>query len=476
MLLLQNRERDQLWRILVETIEHHIQTVADLPVTPKLDVEHIRHLVEGCDFRQAVSPADALRFVTGGMREFQVHCPHPRYFGLFNPAPATMGIAGDALVAAFNPNVAAWSHSPFANEIERHLILSFAGMFGYERAAADGVFASGGAEANHTALLAALTRHFPSFREHGARSLPAQPVFYVSGEAHHSLLKAAGMCGIGTAAVQSIPADSKLRMDCGQLAVAIQRDRKNGSQPFMVVATAGTTNAGVVDPIADLSEIARREGLWLHLDAAWAGVATLLPEFKSLFASADRADSVTFDAHKWLSAPMGAGVFLTRHREILAKAFGTPNQYMPREATGLPVEDNFGRSMQWSRRFIGLKIFLALYVAGWDGIREMLRHTIRMGDLLRQRLAESGWTILNETPLPVICFTDAAYRTENPGEHLQAILSELLASGEAWISSTVLGGTQPALRACITNYRTQPEDVEALIRALNSARKSIANG
>jgi glutamate/tyrosine decarboxylase-like PLP-dependent enzyme len=173
---------------------------------------------------------------------------------------------------------------------------------------------------------------------------------------------------------------------------------------------------------------------------------------------------------------MGAGVFLTRHREILAMAFGTPNQYMPREATGLPVEDNFGRSMQWSRRFIGLKIFLALYVAGWDGIREMLRHTIRMGDLLRQRLAESGWTILNETPLPVVCFTAAAYRTEKLGEHLQAILSELLASGEAWISSTVLAGTQPALRACITNYRTQPEDVEALIRSLDSARRTIANG
>ena len=475
MLLLNPGEREQLWRSLIDTIENHIETVTDLPVSPKLDVDRIRSLVEACDFRQPAAPSDALRFAANGMREFQVHCPHPRYFGLFNPAPATMGIAADALVAAFNPNMAAWSHSPFANEIERHVILSFAKMFGYDPAAADGVFASGGAEANHTALLAALTQHFPKFREQGARSLAVQPVFYVSSEAHHSLQKAAGMCGIGTAAVHSIPADSKLRIDCTQLVDKIKRDRAAGLTPFMLVATAGTTNAGVVDPIASLAEIALSEGLWLHLDAAWAGVAALLPEFESLFAGASSADSITFDAHKWLSAPMGAGVFLTRHREILAQTFGTPNQYMPREAAGLPVEDNFGRSMQWSRRFIGLKVFLTLYEAGWDGIREMLRHTIHMGALLRQRLSESGWTILNDTPLPVVCFSDSTRRQGDSAEHLQAILRKLLASGEAWISSTVLGGTQPALRACITNYRTQPEDVEALVTALDRARKSRAN-
>src|SRR5207249_952234 len=143
------------------------------------------------------------------------------------------------------------------------------------------------------------------------------------------------------------------------------------------------TSAGAIDPIPDLAGIAEREGLWYHVDAAWGGAAALLPELRPRLAGIERADSITFDALKWLSVPMGAGIFLTRHPSILERTFGTGTSYMPRDAAGLDVVDPYSHSMQWSRRFIGLKVYLSLLVAGWDGYAAAIRHQVAMGDRLR---------------------------------------------------------------------------------------------
>src|SRR5262249_2175877 len=161
----------------------------------------------------------------GGLTRFLVHTPHPGYYGLFNPAPTTMGIAADALVAAFNPQLAAWNHSPFPVELENHLVRAFGSRFGYDANRCDGVFASRGAEANHPAVLAALTHAFPDFSRAGLRGLPAQPVMYVSSEGHHSLLKAARLCGLGSDACRTIPVDDKLQMDLAALKRQLRTDR-----------------------------------------------------------------------------------------------------------------------------------------------------------------------------------------------------------------------------------------------------------
>jgi glutamate/tyrosine decarboxylase-like PLP-dependent enzyme len=348
----------QLWDRVADIVTGHPRTLETRRVAPRLDPEKVRGLLDRCDFNQPMAPEAALEFVTAGMLEHQVHVPHPRYFGLYNPAPTPMGVVADTLVAAFNPNMAAWSHSPFANEAEHRVIRALGERFGYPPGEAFGVFASGGAEANHTALLAALTNAFPAFLDDGLRALPAQPVFYVSSERHHSFLKAARLCGLGNSAVRHIGVNEKLQINTAELRAAIHRDRKAGLAPFLIVATAGTTNAGVIDPIPEMRKLAVQQGLWFHVDAAWAGAVALLPELRHLLDGIEHADSITFDAHKWLSVPMGAGLFLTRHRDILRKTFHTPNEYMPREAAGMDVIDWYGRSMQWSRRCIGLKVFL----------------------------------------------------------------------------------------------------------------------
>jgi glutamate/tyrosine decarboxylase-like PLP-dependent enzyme len=471
--MLDAKTRAQLWRKLVKAIEAYATKLETGRVTPPLDPGKLRASLSRFNFSAPVDAFEALDFLVEGLWKFQTHTPHPRYYGLFNPAPTTMGIAGDALVAAFNPQLAAWSHSPLAIEIEQHLVRSFGARFGYDPARTDGTFASGGMEANHTAVLTALVREFPEFSSRGLRALAAQPVLYVSAEAHHSLLKAARMCGLGTDAVHEIPVDDGLRMDPGILASRIAQDRGQGFAPFMVAATAGTTSAGAIDPLPAIAEVATQEKLWLHVDAAWGGAAALLPELRPLLDGIERADSITFDAHKWLSVPMGAGIYLTRHTDILDRTFRIAQTYMPREAAGLDVVDPYTHSIQWSRRAIGLKVFLSLAVAGWEGYATAIRHMVAMGVLLREQLEASGWQVVNKTPLPLCCFVDQRHPEGRSEAYLHELAMQVVGSGKAWISTTRLAGSVPVLRACITNYRTNANDIAALIGALEEARRQL---
>jgi len=472
-LMLDAGTRAELWRKLVDAVEAYATKLEAGRVTPPLDPAMLRASLARFDFSAPVGAFDAFDFLVEGLWKFQTHTPHPRYYGLFNPAPTTMGIAGDALVAAFNPQLAAWSHSPLAIEIEQHLVRAFGARFGYDPARTDGTFASGGMEANHTAVLTALVQKFPEFSSLGLRALGAQPVLYVSTEAHHSLLKAARMCGLGTDAVHQIPVDHSLCMDPEALESQISRDRAQGFAPFLVVATAGTTSAGAIDPLPAIAEVAEREELWLHVDAAWGGAAALVPELRSLLEGIERADSITFDAHKWLSVPMGAGVYITRHVDILKTTFNIAQTYMPREAAGLDVVDPYTHSMQWSRRAIGLKVFLSLAVAGWEGYATAIRHMVAMGALLREQFEASAWQVVNKTPLPVCCFVDARHGAGRAEDYLHKIAMQVVGSGKAWISTTLLAGSTPVLRACITNYRTEAGDIAALIAALEEARSQI---
>jgi glutamate/tyrosine decarboxylase-like PLP-dependent enzyme len=474
MLMQDAEDRRALWDRLVEAIETYLTGIRDARVAPALDGGAIREALAPFDFEHPVPPVEALDFAVEGLWRWQVHTPHPRYFGLFNPATTPMGIAADALVAAFNPQLAAWSHSPLATEVEQHLVRAFAERFGFDPARTEGTFTSGGAEANHTALVTALNRAFPEIGRRGLVALRSQPILYVSPEAHHSFLKAARLSGLGTEAVREVRVDSSLRMIPEDLRTRIREDREEGLAPFLVVATLGSTSAGVLDPVAELAQVADEEGLWLHADAAWGGAAALAPELKPLIDGISRASSITFDAHKWLSVPMGAGLFLTRHAGILERTFKVAARYMPREAASFGVADPYAHSMQWSRRFIGLKVFLSLAVAGWEGYAESIRHQVAMGDLLRQRLREEGWVVVNDTPLPVVCFVDGE-REGRSAPFLDGVAADVVGSGEAWISTVVLGEVGTALRACITNYRTRPADVEALVASLGRARERLGS-
>ena len=253
-------------------------------------------------------------------------------------------------------------------------------------------------------MLVALTHAFPAYGEHGLRHLHVTPAIYLTEETHYSFSKIAHMAGLGRRSLRKVPTDSSLKMNLEELQRRIAEDRAQGFAPFMVVGTGGTTAAGVIDPLPELGAFCREASLWFHVDAAWGGSAILVPSLKHYLAGIELADSITCDAHKWLSVSMGCGMFFCRHPDTVAEAFRADVSYMPGKKVG-PVFDPFTNSAQWSRRLIGLKLFMALAQNGESGYSEMLEHQTRMGHVLRQALQASGWRIVNATPLPLVCFT-----------------------------------------------------------------------
>jgi len=469
-LSLDNTTRAELWGRVVDVIENYTTDISKLRIGPDLDPAKVRADLVPLNFDRPMEPAKALEFTLDILMRHQTHVVHPRYFGLYDPAPSAMGVIAETLVAAFNPQLSVWIQSPGAVEIEQLLVRLFGEKFGYDKSKVDGTFTSGGAEANHTALLTALTHAFPNFVSKGLRALSSQPVLYVSSEGHHSVLKAAQSCGLGTEAVREIEIDRDLRMDVKVLSARIANDKAEGLQPFLIVGTAGTTNAGVVDPLGELGDIAAREALWFHVDSAWGGAVVLVSELRHLLSGIEHADSITFDPHKLLSVPRSAGLYLTRHPNILAKTFDVAAAYMPGMNSSEQVVDQFRHSLQWSRRFIGLKLFMTLAVAGWDGYAEVIRQQLSVGEYLRSELERSGWKVLNDSALGVLCFVDRTHDDGALSTYLEAIREDVVSSGEAWISITRLGKSTPALRACIVNYLTRPDDVSALVASLNKAR------
>jgi aromatic-L-amino-acid/L-tryptophan decarboxylase len=442
-------------------LERHWEEVGDLRVAPSATYEELEDRLRPFDFDAPVPLEQLLDGVAGLLRDGIVHTSHPHYFGLFNPTPTFAGVLADALVAAFNPQLVVTSHAPAAVAIERRVLSFLADCLGLS--GASGSFTSGGAEANLTALLVALERHFPEAAERGLGDVDGKPTFYASEEAHHSLSKAARMTGLGHSAMRSVGVAGDLKLDVTALRARIERDKAAGNRPFLVVATAGSTAAGVIDPLPAIAALCQELGLDLHVDAARAGAVSLSPRLRSLLDGIECADSVTVDAHKWLSAPMGAGVFLTRHGRDLTSTFRVTANYMP----SAEASDLYLTSAQWSRRFIGLKVFMSLAAAGRGGYAAQIEHDCYLGDRLRTRLRRDRWRIVNDTPLPVVCFLPGTPENSANGT-LTQIARNVEASGAAWISVADLP-SGPALRACITSHRSTEEDVDAVCAALAAA-------
>jgi glutamate/tyrosine decarboxylase-like PLP-dependent enzyme len=466
MLELDRETRRALWERVLARAEEQASALREGPVAPQGDA--VRALVEAIsahDFSRPVAVPELVELVLRGLSEGQVQVAHPRYFGTFNPAPADVAVIAQALVAARNPQLATRGHAPWPVAVEERVLRAIAGRFGFAEEQAEGTFTSGGAEANTTALLVALSRAFPEARTRGLRALPGAPTLYVSAEGHPTVARAARIAGLGSDAVRTLPVGADLRMKAGALREAIARDRAAGALPFLLVGTCGTTASGALDPLDELATIAERERLWLHVDAAWGGLAAFVPELAGAVHGLARADSITFDPHKALSVPMGTGAYLSRHRGKLAETFEARAGYMPR-GEGEP----FAQGMAWSRRFAGLAVFLVLASEGWDGVAESLRGQLRMAERLRGALRAEGWRILAESALPIVLFVDGAREDGDRPAFLEAVARRVIAEGAGWISVVRLSNGGRALRACVDNHRTREEDVDRLLDALREAR------
>jgi len=462
--------RELLFTKTIEALEHYYEHTKDYDVAPALDLQEVRSYISDFVDDTNLQGESAVDHVIFGLSQYAVHIAHPSYFGLFNPRPAFPGILADLITATFNPQMAAWSHNPFAYEVEQYLIQEIGKRYHYTQS--DGTFCSGGAEANQTAVLCALNHRFPEYLNAGLRSIKKQPVLYCSADAHHSVAKAARMCGLGIQAVRNIPIDEGLRIKATHLESQILEDIEAGHQPFMVVATAGTTGPGAIDPLEEIANIAKRYSIWMHVDGAFGGALALHPSGSTILKGIELSDSVTFDIHKWLSAPMGTSTFITKHPQILSSTFRITAEYMPKDGVGIDAEDPYSHSIQWSRRSLGLRMYMSLLFFGWEGYANTIEHHLEMGRLLDQMLIENGWSIRNQTALPITCFIDESF--DNSAEAVNHICDYVNRSGKAWISQYPIHGI-PCLRACITNYATTQVELESLVLLLSEARTNYVS-
>ena len=460
---------DRAWATLAALAADAPDAVRGWPVAPPVDPVALRDDLARRYRFDAPVPLDRLTAeVSGLLRDGTVHVTHPRYFGLFNPSVHGAAVVADALAAVYNPQLAAWSHAPAAAEIERLTLRRLAEAVGL--GAEHATFTSGGAESNLSAVLAALAHLAPEAATGGLSALPERPALYLTAESHHSFVKAARTAGLGTDALREVPTGPAGRFDVGALRRRLAADAADGWRPLLVVGTAGTTGAGLVDPLDALADAAADHGAWFHVDAAWGASYALVTRLRPLFDGIGRADSVTWDAHKGLSVPMGAGMFFCRHADAVRRAFAASTSCMP-DAVATAFEDPYGTTAQWSRRAIGLKVFMALAARGLGGVAADLDRQAALGDRLRRRLADAGWAVVNDTGLPVVCFTHPALRAGRPSA--AAVATRVERRGRAWVSTVAFGG-EPVLRACVTSFRSAEDDVDALVDEVERARRQGA--
>ena len=435
------------------------ERVARGSVVPTADMNALRAQLASVDFTTPRPLAELLPWTIAQLENGVVHMTNPRYFGLFNPSPTFPALCGDRLTSAFNPQLATATTSPAAVEIEAHVIRAVARRAGLP-AESTGHFTCGGSEANFTALLCALTHANEQFAIDGVRAFAGPPVFYISRESHLAWVKIAHEAGIGRSAVRQVPTDGSGRMNTDALEGMLDDDADDGRVPILIVATAGTTNAGMIDPITRCADLARDRGLWLHVDAAWGGAVIASDSLRHVLAGIERADSVTIDAHKWFATTMGCGMFLTRHPAILPATFQVATGFMPSYSVSV---DPYVTTAQWSRRFLGVRLFLSLAAAGWRGYAQHVERAVDLIRHARELLVDGGWQIANDSSLAVVCVEPPASAPD-----VRTIASHVLASGRAWVAVARYEG-RDVIRICATHGEATPDDVRELVEALADA-------
>ena len=476
--------RRKLGYELIDIINEYFESLSSRPVQAPLAERSFDPLLDpmpetgvltaagaGADSRiDSTALSGFLRSTAKELIDRGFHLASANYFGLMNPTPTYAGVLAETLAAALNPQLATTARSQLASKIEAETVRWIGERFGWNPPF-DGTFTSGGNEANLSGLALALAHHFPGAVEDGVASIGAQPVVYASLEAHHSVDKSVGLLGIGRKALRRVPLNEQCAMDVPALEQMIIHDRQAGRKPFCVVATAGTTNSGIIDDIPAIADTCERHGLWLHLDGAYGAAAVFSNTHRHLVRGIERCHSVTVDPHKWLAVPFVAGVILTRRPETMPTAFGVSTPYMPKSHPGIPL-DNFKVSTQWTRRMNSLKLWLTLQIHGRAAYEAHIDSQMRSAREFATWVEGSEhFELAAPQILPIINL-----RLKNAKEadrlvpaHMD-IVERVTRDGRRWISETRLAG-RSVIRVMIVSYLTGPSHISDLQQALIEAAK-----
>jgi len=431
-----------------------------LPPAPPERGEPMSQILE--DFERLVVPA-----VT--------HWNHPSFFAYFATSASAPGVLGELLAAALDNKSMLWRTSPASTELEEVALDWLRQLMGLP-AEFGGVIYDTASVATLHAVAAAREALDLRVREDGMSGRPDLPLLrlYASEQSHSSVEKALIALGLGQRSLGKVPADEEFRMDAGALARMVEEDRRAGSLPFCVVATVGTTSTTSVDPVPDIADICERERLWLHVDAAYAGSAAVVPEMRGVLRGCERADSLVTNPHKWLFTPFDLSALYCRRLDVLQRAFTLVPEYLRTPEQGA-VRNGSDYGVQLGRRFRALKLWMVIRYFGAEGLAARIREHCRLARLFASLVEGSeDWELLAPVPFSVVCFRarkvvegetepERAARLDALNER---VMNAVNSTGEAFLSHTKLKGVF-TLRLAVGNIRTAEPHVLRVWQLLN---------
>ncbi len=424
------------------------------PAEPAVDADLLERLgqpLPQAPNNPAVVLADAARILD------ESNSPaRPLYLGYVGSTGLEVGVLADALAATYDVNLAVTARA--ADLVERQAVQWVAEFVGFP--CAEGAFTSGGMTSNLTGLLVARERALPGCRVDGFAG--RQAAVYCSAESHHSVVRAAEAAGIGSAFVRLLAIDERRRLRPGELAAAIDADLEAGVVPIAVVANAGTTLTGAIDPLDAVADVCEARGVWVHLDGAYGLPAAATETAAPLFAGLERADSATLDAHKWLGLQKSCSLILMRSEGGLERTFGHEESYMRRaDAVANAVE----RTLEYSRPLRSLKLWLAFRAHGAAAFRDWIEGTIALAGQFAEAIrAAPEFELVCEPTLSTVCFRHRP-GTGDPDLHNAALAAAAQRDGRIYLAPAEVDGAT-CLRVCFVNFRTRPEDVAFTLEVL----------
>ena len=466
--LTEEEMRDYGYRV-VDTLVDHFNTLSQKKPVAQGTREQMDSLFLEEAPKAATSVNEVLDFVVDNVFTNTNLVTHPKSYA-FVPGPSNyVSVMADTLATGFNTFSGGWNASPAASELEIVTINWLLKMFGLPSKKGGGLSTSGGSIANLTALVTARNKKC------GEDFSKAR--IYLSDQAHSSNVKAIRIMGFKKEQIRIIPTDSEFKFSVNKLKNAIARDRLEYFVPFCVIASAGTTNTGTVDPLREIATICKDENIWFHVDAAYGGAAILSQQGKKLLNGIQKADSITVDPHKWFYQPYEMGCLLIRDHSWLKNTFTEKPEYL-RDIEGNESEINFfDMGMQLTRRFRALKLYMSIKSFGLDAFAEAVTYNIELAEEVEKILRESPqWEVVSSASLAVINFRYNPIGKKCSEKELDSINQEIsrrvMESREAILVTTILQN-QVVLRMCLINPRTTLEDVQETLLLCEKFAKEI---
>jgi aromatic-L-amino-acid decarboxylase len=452
----------------------YLDTVEARPVFPRIEPGSLRPMFPAAPPEAPEPLAAILDDYRRLIEPNATHWQHPGFLAYFATTASGPGILGEMLTAALGQNAMLWRTSPIGTELEEVVVDWLRQAFGLPEAF-DGLLTDTASTSSLIALAAAREAAGFDVAAEGLTGRPDLPGLrvYASTEAHSSIEKACMTLGLGRASLVRVAADERFAMRPEALEAAIAEDRAAGHRPIAIVATIGTTSSTSVDPVAAIADIAQREGLWLHVDAAYAGVVAMLPERRETFAGWDRADSIVVNPHKWLFTPLDASLLLTRRMPDLRAAFSLVPEYLRTLDRETPVRDYNEYTPQLGRRFRALKLWMQVRWFGLEGLRRRIERHLELAQAFASWVDEDpDWERLAPVPFSTVCFrwnpADRPTEEEQLDARNAAIMDDVNQTGEVFLSHTRLAG-RFTIRLAIGNLRTERRHVERAWTLLREA-------